>query len=182
MRVSFCFHSLRCSEILASPSICTKIRTRRFHRTEEVLNIFSVSWHITHISMAISANLERDTDHNSTKLFCDHPLIVPHFSTTIVPHFPVLWPSCLIFQFSEFRILTPKFDSSSLSKCSYLLSFGDNLCMCGTPQCDMSLVFDSVTLNSDWKHVAISWVQIEFIGLKCVRFGCMKWIHLKDLQ
>jgi len=31
---------------------------------------FSASWHITHISMAISA----DTDHNSTKLVCDHPL------------------------------------------------------------------------------------------------------------
>jgi len=74
MQVSFHFHSLRCSEILVSPSICTKIRTRRFHRTEEVSNKFSVSWHITHISMAISANLGRDTDHNSTKLVCDHPL------------------------------------------------------------------------------------------------------------
>ena len=30
MQVSFRFHSLRCSEILVSPSICTKIRTRRF--------------------------------------------------------------------------------------------------------------------------------------------------------
>ena len=37
MQVSFRFHSLRRSEILASPSICTKIRTWRFHRTEEVL-------------------------------------------------------------------------------------------------------------------------------------------------
>ena len=37
-------------------------------------NIFSVSWHITHISMAIVANLGRDTDHNSTKLVCDYPL------------------------------------------------------------------------------------------------------------
>jgi len=26
MQVSFCFHSLRCSEILVSPSICTQIR------------------------------------------------------------------------------------------------------------------------------------------------------------
>jgi len=77
------FHSLRCSEILISPSICTKIRTWsictkirtwRLHRTEEVSNNFSVSWHITHISMAISANLGRDTDHNSTKLVCDYPL------------------------------------------------------------------------------------------------------------
>jgi len=32
MQVSFRFHSLRCSEILVSPSICTKIRTWRFHR------------------------------------------------------------------------------------------------------------------------------------------------------
>ena len=54
MQVSFRFHSLRCSEILVSPSICTKIRTRRFHRTEEVSNNFSVSWQITHISMTIS--------------------------------------------------------------------------------------------------------------------------------
>jgi len=46
MQVSFRFHSLRCSEILVSPSICIKIRTRRFHRTEEVSNNFSVSWHI----------------------------------------------------------------------------------------------------------------------------------------
>jgi len=40
------------------------------------LNIFSVSWHITHISMAISANLGRDTDHHLEKLVCDHPLLV----------------------------------------------------------------------------------------------------------
>ena len=73
MQVSFRFHSL-CSEILVSPSICTKIRTWSFHRTEEVSNIFSVSWHITHISMALSAKLGRDTDHNCTKLVCDHPL------------------------------------------------------------------------------------------------------------
>ena len=39
MRVSFRFHSLRCSEILVSSSICTKIRTWRFHRTEEVSNL-----------------------------------------------------------------------------------------------------------------------------------------------
>jgi len=74
MHVSFRFHSLRCSEILVSASICTKIRTCRFHRTEEFSNNFSVSWHITHISMAISANLGRDTDHNSIKLVCAHPL------------------------------------------------------------------------------------------------------------
>jgi len=43
MQVSFRFHPLRCSEILVSPSICTKIRTWRFHRTEEVSNNFSVS-------------------------------------------------------------------------------------------------------------------------------------------
>jgi len=43
MQVSFGFHSLRCSEILVSPSICTKIRTWRFYRTEEVSNNFSVS-------------------------------------------------------------------------------------------------------------------------------------------
>ena len=49
MQGSFRFHSLRCSEILVSPSIYTKIRTWRFHRTEEVSNNFSVSWHITHI-------------------------------------------------------------------------------------------------------------------------------------
>jgi len=42
--------------------------------TEEVSNNFSVSSHITHISMAISANLGPDTDHNSTMLVCDHPL------------------------------------------------------------------------------------------------------------
>jgi len=74
MQVSFRFHPLRCSEILVSPSICTKIQTWRFHRTEEVSNIFPVSWHITHISMAISANLGQDTDHYSAKLVCDHPL------------------------------------------------------------------------------------------------------------
>jgi len=55
MQISFRFHSQRCFEILASPSICTKIRTRWFHRTEEVSNIFSVSRHIIHISMTISA-------------------------------------------------------------------------------------------------------------------------------
>ena len=77
MQVYFRFHSLRCSEVLVSPSICTKIRTWRFHRTEEVSNNFSVSWHITHISMAISANVGRDTNHNSTKLVCDHPLHAP---------------------------------------------------------------------------------------------------------
>jgi len=54
MQVSFRFHYLRCSEILVSPSICPKIRTWEFHRTEEVSNNFSVSWRITHISMAIS--------------------------------------------------------------------------------------------------------------------------------
>jgi len=31
--------------------------------------------------MAISANLGRDTDHNSTKLVCDHPLGETHFPT-----------------------------------------------------------------------------------------------------
>jgi len=71
----FPFSLSEISEILVSPSICTKIRIWRFHRTEEVSNNFSVSWHITHISMAISANLGRDTDHNSTKLVCAHPLI-----------------------------------------------------------------------------------------------------------
>jgi len=75
MQVSFRFHSLRCSEILVSPSICTKIWTWRFHRSGKISNNFPVSWHITHISMTISANLGRDTDHNSTKLVCDHPLI-----------------------------------------------------------------------------------------------------------
>jgi len=76
MHVSFRCRSLTCSEILVSPSICTKIRTWRFHRTEEVSNNFPVSSHITQISMAISANLNlgRDTDHKSTKLVCDHPL------------------------------------------------------------------------------------------------------------
>jgi len=74
MQFSFRFHSLGYSEILVSPSICTKILTWRFHRTEEVSNNFSVSWHITHMSMAISANLGRDTDHNSTKLVFSHPL------------------------------------------------------------------------------------------------------------
>jgi len=54
MQVSLCFHSLRCSEILVSVRIYTKIRTWTFHRTED---IFSVSGHITGISMAISANL-----------------------------------------------------------------------------------------------------------------------------
>ena len=34
IQVSFRFHSLRCYERLVSLSICTKIRTRRFHRTE----------------------------------------------------------------------------------------------------------------------------------------------------
>ena len=77
VQVSFRFYSPRCSEILVSPNICTQIRTWRFHRlgTEEVSNFFPVMWHITHISMAISANLGRDTDHNSTKLGCAHPLI-----------------------------------------------------------------------------------------------------------
>jgi len=84
MQVSFCFHSLRCSEIV-SPSICTKIETWRFHRTEEVSNNFSVSWHITHISMAISANRGRDTDHNSAKLVCDHPLDCAVSSNNSVP-------------------------------------------------------------------------------------------------
>jgi len=84
MQVSFCFHPLRCSEILVSPSICTKIRTWRFHRTEEVSNNFSVSRHITHISMAISANLGWDTDHNSTKLVCAHPLAQTKFCTNLV--------------------------------------------------------------------------------------------------
>ena len=44
MQVSFRFHSLRCSETPVSPSICTKIRTWRFHRTEEVSNNFSETW------------------------------------------------------------------------------------------------------------------------------------------
>ena len=35
MQVSLCFHSLRCSEILVSVRIYTKIRTWTFHRTEE---------------------------------------------------------------------------------------------------------------------------------------------------
>jgi len=74
IQVSFRFHSQRCSEIRVSPSICTKIRTWRFHRTKEVSNNFCVSLHITHISMAISANLGRDTEHNSTKLVRFHPL------------------------------------------------------------------------------------------------------------
>ena len=55
MQVSFRFHPLRCSVILLSLNICTKTRTWRFHRTEEVSNNFSVSWHITYISMVISA-------------------------------------------------------------------------------------------------------------------------------
>jgi len=38
-----------------TPSICSKIRTWRFHRTEEVSNNFPVNWHITRISMTISA-------------------------------------------------------------------------------------------------------------------------------
>jgi len=59
-----------------------KIRTWRFHRTEEDSNNFSVSWHITHISMAISTNLGRDTNHNSTKLVCSHPLFQPWVSET----------------------------------------------------------------------------------------------------
>ena len=75
MQVSFRFHSQLCSEIiLVSLSTCTKIRTWRFHQTKEVSNNFSVSWHITHIPMAISANLGRDTEHNSTKLVRPHPL------------------------------------------------------------------------------------------------------------
>ena len=81
MKVSFRFHCLRCSEILVCLSISTKIRIWRFHQTEEVSNIFSVSWHITHISMAILINLGRDTDHNSTKLVCDHPLLWTRFWT-----------------------------------------------------------------------------------------------------
>jgi len=50
MQVSFCFHSLRSSEILVSASICTKIWARRFHRTEEVSNNFPVSWHMLFLS------------------------------------------------------------------------------------------------------------------------------------
>jgi len=52
MQVSFHFHSQRCSEILVSPSICTKIWTWTFHRTKEVSNNFSVSWQIAHISIS----------------------------------------------------------------------------------------------------------------------------------
>jgi len=33
--------------------------------------------YISNISMAISANLGRDTNHNSAKLVCDHPLRLP---------------------------------------------------------------------------------------------------------
>ena len=69
----FPFSLSEISEILASPSICTKIRTWRFHRTEEI----SASLHITHISLAISANLGRDIDHNSTRLVFAHPLPEP---------------------------------------------------------------------------------------------------------
>ena len=45
-----------------------------------VYTIYQLIWpspstlHITHISMAISANLGRDTEHNSTKLVRYHPL------------------------------------------------------------------------------------------------------------
>jgi len=99
MQCSFRFHSLRCSEILVSPSICTKIRTWRFHRSEEVSNNFSVSWHITHISMAISANLGRDTDHNSTKLVCSHPLGSARFAKVTIQ-----W----VYRFTEWNFLTNK--------------------------------------------------------------------------
>ena len=47
-----------------------------------------VSWQITRISMAISANLGRDTDHNSTKLVCSHPLVwVPYLCVCTQLHF-----------------------------------------------------------------------------------------------
>ena len=39
----FPFSLSEISGILVSPSICTKIRTWRFHRTEEVSNNFSIS-------------------------------------------------------------------------------------------------------------------------------------------
>jgi len=42
IQVSFRFHSLRCSDILVFPSICTKIRIWSLHRTKEVSNIFSI--------------------------------------------------------------------------------------------------------------------------------------------
>jgi len=39
--------------------------------------------------MAISANLGRDTDHNSTKLVCDHPLhTTPTVHSTTISRFP----------------------------------------------------------------------------------------------
>jgi len=105
MQVSFRFHSLRCSEILVSRSICTKIRTWRFHRTEEVSNNFSVSWHITHISMVISANLGRDTGHNSTKLVCAHPLLMTSFFTTVYDRFDWKYYIPEIQQFQTFKFL-----------------------------------------------------------------------------
>jgi len=36
--------------------------------------------------MAISANLGRDTDHNSTKLGCDHPRLASRFRITRLNH------------------------------------------------------------------------------------------------
>jgi len=69
MQLSVRFHSLRSLRYL---HLRVSV-TWRFHRTEEI----SASLHITHILLAISANLGRDTDHNSTKLVFAHPLPEP---------------------------------------------------------------------------------------------------------
>ena len=115
----FPFSLSEISEILVSPSICTKIRTWRFHRTEEVSNDFSVSWHITHISMAISANLGRDTDHNSAKLVCSHPL---------GGTFPLLFFPFFLSFFLSFPVamtLLTIYDSICYRSCSHRNKLGD---------------------------------------------------------
>jgi len=66
-------------------------------------NNFSVDTLVTHISVKVDTspisrwpsrpNLGRDTDHNSTKLVCDHPLIPDLFSNISFEKSHDLWPS-----------------------------------------------------------------------------------------
>ena len=63
-----------CNTYVYLQASAQRFEPKSFHRTKEVSNNFCVSLHITHISMAISANLGRDTEHNSTKLVRFHPL------------------------------------------------------------------------------------------------------------
>ena len=87
MQVSFRFHYLRSLRYLYLWVSAQRFEPGGIHQTEEVSNNFSVSWHITHISMAIFANLGRDTDRDSTKFVFAHPLL-----PVLQPHFLVQYP------------------------------------------------------------------------------------------